>query len=122
MHTEMRIEEIVASLREDARELGLPDNDKRALLELANHVRKFIPRTELACSILAEEAELHGVRVEDLRPHGRRGRREITAARYAAVRRLGSMGFSTREIAQLLGYSHHGPIALILTHAREATR
>ena len=34
MHCEIRIEEFVASLREDARDLTLPTNDKRALLAL----------------------------------------------------------------------------------------
>jgi hypothetical protein len=122
MHTEMRIEEFVASLREDARDLALPDKDKRALAALAEHVRRFTPPDELARNVIEEEAELHGVRPEDLRPKGRRGRREVTKARYAVVRRLGSLGFSVRKIAGLLGYSHHGPVALILTHKREVSR
>ena len=122
MHCQMRIEEFVASVREDASDLGLATKDKRALLALAEHVRKFSPPDDLARAVIDEEAELHGVRPEELPPNGARSTREITAARYAAVRRLGSMGFSTRKIADLLGYSHHGPVALIISHKREVTR
>ncbi len=119
MHCEMRIEEFVASLREDARDLTLPNKDKNALLALAEHVRTFTPPETLAATVIAEEAELHGVHPEQLRPTGHRSIREVTAARYAVVRRLGMMGYSTRHIAKLLGYAHHGPIALILQHKRE---
>jgi len=37
MHTEMRIEEFVASLREDARDLSLPDKDIRASSSTSCH-------------------------------------------------------------------------------------
>jgi hypothetical protein len=122
MHCQTRIEEIVASLREDAAELGLTEKDRAAVLALAEHVRKFAPPAEVAASVIDEEAELHGVHVAEMRPTGHRSRREVTQARYAVVRRLGAMGLSTRKIAALLGYRHHGPIALILTHQREAGR
>jgi hypothetical protein len=79
MHTEMRIENFVASLREDARDLTLPDRDKRALLALAEHLCAFTPRDDLAATVIAEEAELHGVLPEQLRPRHPVGSRWIWA-------------------------------------------
>jgi hypothetical protein len=118
MIAHMRVEEIVASLREDATDAAIADSERGPLLALADHVAQFATPEEQSRRIVEEEAENHGVTPEELHPHGR-SRRPVTRARYAVVRRLGALGFSTRRIAGLLGYSHHGPVALIISRRRE---
>lgn len=121
MLSHQRVEEIVAALFEDADDALLDPKQRETLVALAEYVARFASPEELAERIIEEEAENHGVPADELRPHGR-ARRDVTRARYAVVRRLGALGLSTRRIAGLLGYSHHGPIALILKHKREWRR
>jgi hypothetical protein len=121
MLAQQRVEEIVAALFEDASDALLDPQHRDTLVALAEYVVRFASPEELAHRIVEEEAENHGVPSEELRPRGR-ARRDVTRARYAVVRRLGALGLSTRRIAGLLGYSHHGPIALILKHKREWRR